>query len=628
MSGLFKKILTLIAALCLVTSAWADEKHTFKANAPLMVATGEPFRVEFTLNANPDEESFTPPSFEGFEVLAGPQIARSQSIQYINGTMTKTYEFTYTYVLLPSRAGNFTIGSASVEVDDQRVSTNSLPIEVVTESSASSSTQESEEAKKRGSSESSRQAPRTGEERAQNQISSDDIQLRITLSRNEVYKGEPVLAAIKLYYRVPIVGISNVKYPSFNGFWAQELDVSQREPRRENLGGKIYESSVLMEYLLYPQQSGTLQIDPAEMEAVAQVVLHQNSRDPFMGMIPDVYNVNRKIRSPKVSITVKELPAGAPESFNGAVGRFSLTETAPSSQLSANSSATYTLRISGSGNLRFVQAPKLNLPTSFELYDVKSTEQIKSTVGGASGYRQFEYPFIARAEGEYTIEPIRFTYFDPAKNQYVTLSTQPIHLNITPDQNSSSGEAQVVRGLAREEVRLLGEDIRFIKSGDAHLKPLGHPLLFGPLYRLLVGVIMLLHLLLFFVLRKQIRESRNTALVRGKRANKVAEQRFRTARRAIDQGDRYLFYEEMSRALWGYMSDKLNIPVSNLTKDNVREELHKRGVSQEESHAFSAIITQCEEAQYSPSASAQMGEVYHAGVEFISRMESIIKKKR
>lgn len=630
MSGIIKKTIALVGVLLLAVAAWADEKTTFRAQAPLIVATGEPFRVEFTLNAKPDDESFTPPSFEGFEVLAGPQVARSQSIQYINGTMTQTYEFTYTYVLMSYQAGNFTIESARVAVDEQPLSSNTLPIEVVAEPSEEQST-DTEEAKKRGSngsnSNESTTRPRNREERAQEQLSADDIQLRITLSRSEVFKGEPVLAAIKLYYRVPIVGISNVKYPSFNGFWAQELDVSQREPRRETLGGKVYESTVLMEYLLYPQQSGTLQIEAAEMEAVAQVVM-QNSRDPFMGMIPDVYNVTRKLRSPKLSIRVKELPAGAPESFSGAVGRFSLTETAPSTQLAANSSTTYTLRISGSGNLRFVQAPKLALPSSFEQYDVKSTEQIKSSAGGASGYRQFEYPFIARAEGEYTIDPIRFTYFDPAKKQYVTLSTQPIHLTVTPDRENSSGEPHIVRGLSKEDVRLLGEDIRFIKSGDARLKPQHSPLLFSSLYWLLLGSIIGGYTLLFFVLRKQIRESRNLALVRGRRANKVAEQRFRNAKRAINEENRHLFYEEMLRALWGYMSDKLNIPVSNLTKDNVREELHKRGVAQEDTHAFSAIITQCEEAQYSPLASARMSDIYTAGVEFISRMESIIKKKR
>lgn len=627
MSGIVKKSIALLGALLVAVAAWADEKVTFKAQAPLIVASQEPFRVEFTLNANPDEGSFTPPSFEGFEVLAGPQVARSQSIQFINGTMTQTYEYTYTYVLLPSGAGNFTIGSARVEVDEREVATNTLPIEVVAEPSSEARSTRSEEEKKRSGGGDPSGRPRERAERAEEQLSADDIQLRITLSRSEVYKGEPVLAAIKLYYRIPIVGISNVKYPSFNGFWAQELDVSQREPCRETLGGKVYESTVLMEYLLYPQQSGTLSIEQAEMEAVAQVVM-QRGRDPFMGMIPDVYNVNRTVRSPKVNITVKELPAGAPESFTGAVGRFSLTETAPASQLAANSSTTYTLRISGSGNLRFVQAPKLTLPSSFEQYDVKTTEQINSSAGGASGYRQFEYPFIARAEGEYTIDPIRFTYFDPSKRQYITLSTQPLHLNVTPDQNSSPAEGQIVRGLSKEEVRLLGEDIRFIKSGDAKLREEGDPLLFSPLYWLWLSAIVLLFTLLFFYLRKQIRESRNTVLVRGRRANKVAEQRFRTAKRAIEENDRYLFYEEMSRALWGYMSDKLNIPVSNLTKDNVREELHKRGVEQGESHAFSAIITQCEEAQYSPAASARMSDIYTAGVEFISRMESIIKKKR
>ncbi len=362
---------------------------------------------------------------------------------------------------------------------------------------------------------------------------------------------------------------------------------------------------------------------------MAQIVVQNNrSRDPFFGNMPDVYNVDRKLRSQKIPVTVKELPAGAPESFTGAVGRFSMTETPPPAQLAANSAATYTLRISGSGNLRFVQAPKLPLPASFELYDVKSSEQIKTAGSGASGYRQFEYPFIARAEGDYTAGPVEFTYFDPARSQYVTLSGQPLHLTVTPDASGGTGEARIVKGLSKEEVKMLGEDIRFIRSGKPRLVPAGRPLLFSAPYFASLAVMLLAFAGLYTLMRKRIRDSRNSALVRGKRANKVAVQRVRAAGRAMNEQNQYAFYEEMSRALWGYMSDKLNIPVANLTKENVREELAKRGVAAEEAQHFTDIITRCEEAQYSPMASAQMSEVYTRGVEFISRMESLIKKRK
>lgn len=616
MKAFFRHLVLITGMLLGATLCFAAEKVSFKANAPMLVAAGEAFRVEFKLNAKPDDDSFEAPSFEGFDVIAGPSVYRGSSVQYINGSVTQSYEYTYTYVLLPTQKGTFTIGAAEVMVDETPYRTQPVPIEVMEEEQQQTpATQPNTNPQQQSTS-------------PQSQVGADDILLRVTLSRSSVYKGEPVRAAIKLYRRITLVGLNDAKFPAFNGFWAQELNAENYPQQRESIGGKIYESVVLREYLLYPQQSGTLTIEPAEVEAVAQVVVQNNrSRDPFFGNMPDIYNVNRKVRSPKVTLQVKELPAGAPTSFTGAVGRFSLDETPPATQLAANSAATYTLRISGSGNLRFLQAPKLSLPASFEQYDVKTTEQIKTSAGGASGYRQFEYPFIARAEGEYELAPIEFTYFDPQKGQYVTLATRPVKLNITPDERGGSSEARIVKGLTKEEVKLLGEDIRFIKSGNPHLKPMGKPLFGSALYYLWIVLILIIFIVLFFLLRKQIRDRRNTVLVRGKRASKVAIQRFRAAKRAMQEENRYQFYKEMSRALWGYMSDKFNIPVANLTKENVREELLKRGVTTEEAHTFSAIITRCEEAQYAPMVSAHMSDVYKEGVEFISHLESIIKKR-
>lgn len=615
MKAFFRHLVLILGMVLWTTLALAAEKVSFTANAPMLVAAGEAFRVEFKLNAKPDDDTFEAPSFEGFDVIAGPSVYRGSSVQYINGSVTQTHEYTYTYVLMPTQTGTFTIGVAEVLVDDTPYRTSPVKVEVIREEEQPGAASGTER-------------PREEASTPRGQVADDDILLRVTLSRSSVYKGEPVLAAIKLYRRITLVGLNDAKFPAFNGFWTQELNAENYPQQRETISGKIYESVVLREYLLYPQQAGALTIEPAEVEAVAQVVVQNNrSRDPFFGNMPDIYNVNRKVRSPKVTLQVKELPAGAPASFTGAVGHFTLNDTPPSTQLAANSAATYTLRLSGSGNLRFLQAPKLSLPASFEQYDVKTTEQIKSSAGGATGYRQFEYPFIARAEGEYEIPPVEFTYFDPKKGQYVTLATQPLMLNITPDERGGSSEARIVKGLTKEEVRLLGEDIRFIKSGNPHLKPQGQPLLFSGFYFLWVILILVGFVALFLLLRKQIRDSRNAVLVRGKRASKVAVQRFRAAKRAMQEENRYAFYEEMSRALWGYMSDKFNIPVANLTKENVREELLKRGVNADEAQSFCSIITRCEEAQYAPMASARMSDVYKEGVELISHLESIIKKR-
>ena len=607
--------LSLVALFVLtVCRAFAAEEVTFEANSPLTVAVGGAFRVEFALNAKPDSGTFQAPSFEGFDVLAGPAESTGSSIQIINGSMTKSVSHTYTFVLLPQTAGTVTIGAAEVKVDGTTYRTQPLPIEVV---------DEGESGGQAGSS--SGNASRND---VQNQIGKDDILLRAVVSRNSVFKNEPLHVAFKLYTRVPYVNIVPESAPSFNGFWSQDLtDPNTVQVSRETYNGKVYETRVLYDYLLYPQQVGQLTIDPVEMTVVAQVIIQSRNADPFFGTGREVLNVPRKVQSQRTTVNVKALPSGAPASFSGAVGSFTMDTEFPAERLAANSGANITVKISGRGNLTFVQAPKLQLPASFELYNVKTTESINASSAGISGYRQFEYPFIARAEGPYEIEPVEFTYFDPQRMEYMTLKSKSLPLEILPDANGG-GDAVVMqgRGVSKEEVRLLGEDIRFIKLGSAQLRTVAVPFLFSTAYWILLAGILILFALAYAALRHRIRESQNVALVRGKRANKVAVQRFRTAKRYMEEQNRHAFYEEMLRALWGYMSDKFNIPMANLTKENVREELHKRGVAAEDSQRFTDIITRCDEAQYSPVESTRMGEVYSEGVNLISRIESVIKR--
>ena len=601
-----------------IFSASAAEKVTFEANSPLTVAVGEAFRVEFALNAKPDGDTFKAPSFEGFDVLAGPAISQGSSVQIVNGSMTKSVSYTYTFVLLPQAAGNVTIGAAEVKVDGSSYRTRPLPIEIVNEGEGSRAQQQ------QGG---SNRADDTQAD-AQSRIGKDDILLRAVVSRSSVYKNEPLHVAFKLYTRVPYVNIVPESAPSFNGFWSQDLsDPNSARVGRETYAGKVYETRVLYDYLLYPQQVGSLTIDPVDMTVVAQVVVQSRHADPFFGGGREVFNVPRKVQSQRATVQVKALPAGAPASFSGAVGNFTMDTQFPSERIAANSGATVTVKISGTGNLTFVQAPKLPLPTSFEQYNVKTTESINASAPGISGSRPVEDPFKARDQGTRAIAPIEFTYFDPQRVQYVTLKSKPLTLEITPDARGG-GDAVVMqgRGMSKEEVKMLGQDIRFIKLGGAQLRSERVPFIFSAAYWILLLGVLALFTMIYVALRKQIRESQNVALVRGKRANKVAVQRFRAAKRYMEEQNRHAFYEEMLRALWGYMSDKFNIPVANLTKENVREELHKRGVSSEDSQRFTDIITRCDEAQYSPVESARMNDVYSEGVNLISRIESVIKR--
>ena len=619
MRAFFCKIALTLLAIVVAGAAYAGEEVTFQASSPLTVAVGEPFRVEFSLNANPDKKSFQAPSFEGFDVLAGPSTSTGSSIQIVNGAMTKSVNVTFTYVLLAQAEGTCTIGEAQVEVDDRTYRTKPLLVEVVREKEAAQP---------------STTAPQQAEEPAssadvQGQIGKEDILLRAEVSRRSVYKNEPLYVVFKLYHRrVPISNVIPESAPSFNGFWSQDLNGQQTTARegRETYNGRVYQTHVLSEYLLYPQQTGQLTIEPMEMTAVAQVVVPSRFQDPFFGRGHETLEVPRKIQSQRITIQVKPLPAGAPASFSGAVGNFTMTSERPSEHLVANSAATYTVKIAGKGNLTFVQAPKLSLPGSFEQYNVKTTESIQTSASGISGYRQFEYPFIARADGEYEVPAVEFTFFNPERMQYQTLSTQAMHLVVEPDGSIGSAPRVQGSGMSKEEIRLLGEDIRFIKLGDAQLAKRDAPFLFSGNYWLLLLCILGLFGVVYSILRKQIRESQNLVLVRGKRASKVAVQRFRLAKRWMEEQQQHAFYEEMLRALWGYMGDKFNIPMANLTKEHVREELFKRGIPVSEAQRFIAIITQCDEAQYSPVASARMSDVYAEGVDLISQIEAMIKR--
>ena len=594
-------------------TALADGTTTFEVNTPMMVATGEMFRIEFTLtNGNAESDSFKAPDFGGLDVLAGPVTSQGRSMHIVNGNKTTTTTMSISYTVVAQKEGNITIGAAEIISDGKTFKTKPTPIEVVKQQT----NQQEAAAAQRGNT-------------VQNQLAEDDILLKMNLSRSTVYKGEPIRASLTLYTRANIAGFENVKLPSFNGFWSQELPTDNYQAERVNENGKIYNSQIIKEYLLYPQQSGQISIESTDLTAIAQVVVRSSRNfDPFFGGGNEVYNVRRPLSTGKVTITVNELPAGAPASFKGAVGSFTISSTPPATELKANSAATYTVRISGTGNFSFIQAPTLSLPTSFEQYNVRNTESIRSTTGGMTGYRQFEYPFIARAEGDYTLAPIEFSYFSPEKGAYVTLSTDAIEMKVSPDISAVAVQTpQVVTSAAsKEDVRQLGSDIRFIKLGRPALRVSTAPLMLSGTYFAILALLVALFVVAYFTLRRRIRDSKNSVLVRNRRANKVAVQRFRAAEKFMREGNRHSFFEEMLRALWGYMGDKLNIPVADLTKESIREELQRRGIEPTKAQHFTDIITRCDEAQYSPAESVQMSDVYSDGVNIISHIESRIKR--
>ena len=596
----------MLVLTALMISWAASAQVSFTVKAPALTALGRPFNVAFVVDAEPENGSFKAPAFEDFDVLAGPSTSVGHSVQFINGKQSSSYNCTYTYTLMPREAGNYTIGSASIRVDGKTYTTKPQLVEVIAETPSTGGTA-------------------TQNTTSENRIGKEDILLRLKVSDTELYKGESLRASLVLYTRVTVENIESLTMPPFDGFWSQELTFDNA-PSREEYNGRIYETYKITELLLSPQESGNIVIPEAVMSVGVQVVV-QNGRnyDPFFGG-RQVYRVSRELKSAPVIINVKEFPAGAPQSFNGAVGNFSLRSTMPAAVVDANSADQIELTISGTGNLKFITAPKVALPESFEVYDTKVLDNGKLTATGTSGSITYTYPFVARSAGTFTVPRIEFSFFNPETQAYETLSTEPFTLTVKDD---GSGTALVTNTAGMSSygapMRQLDRDIRYIHTGKLPAKAAA-AFIFTPLYWLALVVMVALFIVCFVVLRKRIRERNNTVARRMRHADKIAVQRLRMAERYMSEQKRHAFYEEMLRAMWGYISDKFNIPVASLTKEKIREELYRRNVAEATAEQFCEVISRSEEAQYAPSATGDMGELYAEAVEVISKIESAVKR--
>lgn len=611
-------VITLSAALSV--SAQKDKNVTFKANIPNAVAVGEVFSIDFTSNVS---GIFSPPSFgDNVEVLAGPQQSVRNEVIITNGSFTQESRHTITYVLRSNSEGEFTVGAASWTANGVEYSTKPVTVKVV---------------KERGASANNGGGNQTGssERQGQNQngassVQKDDILLMAVVDKSSVYKGEPIKVTYKLYTAVAC-NLVDAKLPSFNGFWAQQIDTSNYQMRREEYNGRLYNTHVIYETLLFPQQIGDLTIDRFEITAIVQIIKEPSrNRSALESLLsgPEIHEEKLRLSSSALKISVKDFPPGAPLSFSGAVGNFKLSSEPLPVEINANTAFTYKINLSGQGNLPQIQAPKLTLPSTFEQYNVTTTGSLNNSSNGVSGYRQFEYPIIARAEGEYTIGELEFSFLNPRTSKYETLRIPEATITVLPDTNSgSNGNGGIlVSGISKEDVKILGSDIRFIKGGVPHFRTRDKALMPSGLYVLIALIIVSIFVFLLYFLRKKLQEMRNNALVRGRKANKVALYRFKAAEQYMKQDNQRGFYEEMLKALWGYMSDKLNIPVAHLTKDNIRGELIKKGISEDLATHYVNIIGECEYAQYAPVTHGKMNEIYVSGVEVVTELESVLGK--
>lgn len=574
---------------------------TFHIDAPRVVEVDESFRIVFISNADP--ASFDPPAINGFDILAGPTSSRMSSTQIINGKRTESFEVSYTYILQAKNPGKFTIPSGTITVDGRQYSTQPFVIEVVKSSG---------EGRK--------------DDAAAGSIGSNDIMLRLSLSKSRVVKGEPLVATLKLYAKVPISGFEDVKFPSFNGFWSQEIETPQNiEFVRENVNGTIYNAALLRRYMLIPQQTGQIQIDPAEMVCMVQVRNQRSGpRSIFDDFFSDFQTIRKRVTTSTGRVTVETLPSGAPASFSGAVGEFKMDASFSKDSLNANEALSLIVKITGSGNINLVEAPKVDFPADFERYDTKTTDRSTKGGGGASGTKEFEYPLIPRGPGEFTIAPVEFSYYDISKKRYITLSSGELKVKVGRDigGNASYSGHMLPAGVNKQAVRSLGDDVRFIKTGASGLTR-GNPLFFGtPLYIVIMLLTGLTWLLARLFLDKRIERSKDIAGVKNRRAEKVAKGRLRVAETLLKQNIYSAYYEELHKALLGYASDKFSLPLADLSRDKIRESLNKAGAEVKDIEEFMNLMDVCEFARYSPNpGGGEMENNYKRAMNLITVLE-------
>ena len=579
---------------------------SFTVDVPRVVGSDENFRLVFIAEGEPS--SFNPPQLKDFDVLAGPSTSTMTSTQIINGKRTDSYQVSYTYILQARSVGTFSIPSASAVIGGKTYHTNPVSVEVV-----------------KGDANNSGNSSGATSQKSSGTISSDDIFMKMSVSKGKVVKGESLLATLKLYTKVPIGGFENVKFPTFNGFWSQEVDTpSNIEFTRETVNGKIYNAAVLRKYMLIPQQTGNLVIDPSEMTCLVQVRASSGgSRSMFDDFFDSYQTIKRKLTAPSIHVNVSPLPSGAPASFAGGVGEFQLSARLTKDTINANEAVSLEVSVSGSGNLNLVEAPKITFPADFEVYDTKINDNTSKSGRGTSGTKVFEYPLIPRGAGVFELGPVVFSYFDIGAKKYKTLTSEKLTLRVGQAvEGSENSSASLPMGVNKQSVKSIGSDVRYIRSGLSGLVR-GNSFFFGSVtFFALIVLIAASYILMDKFLSKRIERNRDIAGVKNRRANKVARARLKNAESLMKQNMYSAFFEELHRAILGYCSDKLNLSLADLSREKIASSLEEKSVSKEHSEELLALIEVCEYARYAPDQDKpEMGQNYQRAIKLISDLE-------
>ncbi len=584
-----------------MVSAMAQVKVTLQA--PQQAEVGRRMQVSYTVNTQ-DVDDYEVGDFAGFEVLYGPSTSRQSSYSMVNGKTTSSSTITFTYTLMPQKEGTHQLPALSVMSGSKKYTSNQVSVEVLPGDAAAAQGQSGQRARTRDAGE---------------QIGAKDLFVTVTASKHKVHEQEAVLLTYKLYTLVSIDQCSS-KMPELDGFHVQEIPLpSQKSLRYEAHNGRNYGTVVWSQYVLFPQKTGKLTVPalPFDVEVVQQD-RNVDPFDAFFGGGAMLIRMNKRIMAPAVELEVSALPT-KPAGYSGAVGQdFNIHATLTPQQVDANDAVQLRVEVKGTGNLQLMTAPVVNWPTDFEVYDPKTNEKTKLTTAGLAGSVVYNYTVVPRHGGRFSIPPVQFTYFDTKAGSYKTLRTDSFQLAVANTASPSTSQR-----VKREDVKVLNSDIRYIMTGRRGINQQGSRFFASVAYVLCYPCALLLFLIVASFLYR--RAKADGSLKRGKRAGKAAAKRMKAAKKLLKDNQREAFYDEVMRALWGYIGDKLGLPSSDLNKENVKQLLVQRGVQENDADRFLQVLADCEFARFAPiSASQPMQQTMDDAIEVINKLDTTL----
>ncbi len=600
-----RRLYTLL--LCVVMFV-AAKSQTLTVNAPSHVTTGENFRLTYTTNTQNVGDLSLGNLPEGLELIAGPYKSSQSSFQMVNGHTSSSSSVTFTFIVCANKAGNYTIPAAHLNTGGKTISSSAARLSVSgTAANTGGAPRMHDDSE-----------PSRGVRNAGTPISGSDLFIKVSANKTRVYEQEPVLLTYKVYTLVELTQLEG-KMPDLTGFHTQEVKLPQQKSFHiENVNGKNYRCVTWSQYVMYPQMTGKLEIPSITFNGT--VVQQNRNVDPFEAFLnggSGYVEVKRSINAPGVTIQVDPLPE-KPENFSGGVGTFNISAQLDNKEIKAGTPLALRIIVSGNGNLKLLKQPVVSFPKDFDKYDPKVTDKTSLTSNGLEGNMIYDYLAVPRNQGNFTIPPVEFTYFDTSSRSYKTIKTQP--LNITVEKGDGTSDSE-------EFFDVKNQDIHQIKTGDTKVVA-PDAFFFGSIkYLMIIGIIFILFLALLLVFRKRAIDNANVVMMKGKKANKVATKRLQLAKSMMMSNRSSEFYDEVLRALYGYVGDKFNLPVEHLSRENISELLTAKGVEDATIKQFVGAIDECEYERYAPGdAKGNMNKTFESAMTAIMNIEETVKK--